>query len=199
MAASLIVAIGPQNAYLLKYGLARHRFVFSVAAIYVAIDVVLITLGAVGFGSLIAQHPLLKLCFAVLAGVFFCAFGVSSIFKSLRSGKTEAPKVPGAAAYSTAILLSLANPGVLFDTIVIIGGFAGQYADIYERLAFSAGAALASFSWFAALACLAYFAGGYINDRVWKLVDLAIGILLIVLAATILRDAVTTAREIGWI
>ena len=126
MAASLIVAIGPQNAYLLKYGLARHRFVFAIAAIYIVIDVFLITLGAVGFGTLIAQHPLLKLCFAVVAGAFFFVFGIVSIRKALRPGRIEPPKVSGAAAYSTAIFLSLANPGVLFDTIVLIGGFAGQ-------------------------------------------------------------------------
>jgi len=199
MAASLIVAIGPQNAYLLKYGLARHRFVFAIAAIYIVIDVFLITLGAVGFGTLIAQHPLLKLCFAVLAGTFFFAFGIVSIRKALKPGKIEPPQVSGAAACSTAIFLSLANPGVLFDTIVLIGGFAGQYANIYDRVAFSAGAALASFSWFVALSCLAFFAGGYINDRAWKFVDLAIGVLLIVLATSIMRDALTTAREIGWI
>jgi L-lysine exporter family protein LysE/ArgO len=199
MAASLIVAIGPQNAYLLKYGLARHRFVFAIAAIYIVIDVCLITLGAVGFGTLIAQYPLLKLCFAVLAGAFFFAFGIAGIRKTMRPGKIEPPQSSGAAAYSTAILLSLANPGVLFDTIVLIGGFAGQYANIYDRIAFSAGAALASFSWFVALACLAFFAGGYINERAWRFVDLAIGVLLIVLATSIMRDALNTAREIGWI
>lgn len=199
MAASLIVAIGPQNAYLLKYGLARRRFVFAIATIYVVIDVVLIALGAVGFGSLIAQHPVLKLCFAALAGIFFFAFGISSIWKGLKPGRLAPPALPKAAAYSTAVLLSLANPGVLFDTIVIIGGFAGQYADIYERLEFTAGAALASFSWFFVLASLAFFAGSYIDDRVWKFVDIAIGVLLMVLATSILRDAVVTARGLGWI
>jgi L-lysine exporter family protein LysE/ArgO len=199
MTASLIVAIGPQNAYLLKYGLSRTPFVFAIAAIYVVIDVLLITLGAIGVGTVIAQYPLLKLVFACIAIVFFLGFGFASIRKGLRKGKIERPKVPGAAAYSTAILLSVANPGVLFDTIVIIGGLAGQYAALADRLAFSAGAAAASFLWFFALASLAFFCGGYFSDRAWKGLDIAIGVLMVVLAMTIVRDAWILAVQIGLI
>jgi L-lysine exporter family protein LysE/ArgO len=199
MTASLIVAIGPQNAYLLKYGLSRTRFVFAIAAIYVVIDVLLITLGAIGVGTVIAQYPLLKLGFACIAIIFFVAFGIASIRKGLRAGRVETPKVPGAAAYSTAILLSVANPGVLFDTIVIIGGLAGQYTHLIDRIAFSAGAAVASFLWFFALAGLAYFCGGYFTDRAWKAVDIIIGILMLVLAATIVRDAWLMAGQVGLI
>jgi L-lysine exporter family protein LysE/ArgO len=198
MTASLIVAIGPQNAYLLKYGLSRTNFVFAIAAIYVVIDVMLITLGAIGVGTVIAQYPLLKLIFACIAIVFFMAFGIASIRKGLRGGKVEKPEVPGAAAYSTAILLSIANPGVLFDTIVIIGGLAGQYPDLMDRIAFSAGAAAASFIWFFALASLAYFCGSYFSDRSWKMIDIVIGVLMLVLAATIVRDAWILAEQIGF-
>jgi L-lysine exporter family protein LysE/ArgO len=199
MTASLIVAIGPQNAYLLKYGLSRTNFVFAIAAIYVVIDVALITLGAIGVGTVIAQYPVLKLSFACIAIIFFLAFGIASIRKGLRGGRVETPKVPGAAAYSTAILISVANPGVLFDTIVIIGGLAGQYPDLADRIAFSAGAAAASFLWFFALATLAYFCGGYFNERAWKTVDIVIGVLMLVLAATIVHDAWLMAQQIGLI
>jgi L-lysine exporter family protein LysE/ArgO len=197
MTASLIVAIGPQNAYLLKYGLSRTRFVFAIAAIYVVIDVALITLGALGVGTIIAQYPVLKLSFACIAVIFFLAFGFASLRKGVRGGKVETPKVPGPAAYSTAILLSVANPGVLFDTIVIIGGLAGQYPHLVDRIAFSAGAAAASFLWFFALATLAYFCGGYFNDRAWKAVDIVIGLLMLVLAVTIAHDAWVLAGQIG--
>jgi L-lysine exporter family protein LysE/ArgO len=199
MTASLIVAIGPQNAYLLKYGLSRTAFVFSIAAIYVVIDVFLITLGAIGVGTVIAQYPVLKLVFACVAILFFLVFGLQSIRKGLRAGKVEKPQVPGAAAYSTAILLSIANPGVLFDTIVIIGGLAGQYPELMDRVAFSAGAAAASFLWFFTLASIAYFAGSYFSDRAWKMVDIAIGALMIFLALTIVHDAWHLAIEIGLI
>lgn len=198
MTASLIVAIGPQNAYLLKYGLARTNFVFGIAAIYVVIDVALITLGAIGVGTVISQYPLLKLIFACIAVVFFVAFGILSIRKGLRTGRIEKPQVPAAAAYSTAILLSIANPGVLFDTIVIIGGLAGQYTHLADRVAFSVGAAVASFIWFFALASLAYFCGSYFSDRSWKMIDIVIGVLMLVLAATIAHDAWVLAGQIGF-
>ncbi|WP_222874933.1 LysE/ArgO family amino acid transporter [Terrihabitans soli] len=197
MTASLIVAIGPQNAYLLKYGLSRANFVFAIAAIYVVIDVALITLGAIGVGTIIAQYPALKLIFACIAVLFFLGFGIASIRKGLKAGKIEKVKVPGAAAYSTAILLSIANPGVLFDTIVIIGGLAGQYEHLIDRIAFSAGAAAASFLWFFALASIAYFCGGWFTDRAWKAVDIIIGVLMLVLAATIVHDAWRLAEQIG--
>jgi L-lysine exporter family protein LysE/ArgO len=193
----MIVAIGPQNAYLLKYGLSRANFVFAIAAIYVVIDVLLITLGAIGVGTVIAQYPLLKITFACIAIVFFLAFGIISIRKGLRPGQIEKPQVPKAAAYSTAILLSIANPGVLFDTIVIIGGLAGQYPHLADRVAFSAGAAMASFIWFFALASLAYFCGSFFSDRSWKIIDIVIGVLMLVLAVTIAHDAFVLARQIG--
>jgi L-lysine exporter family protein LysE/ArgO len=198
MTASLIVAIGPQNAYLLKYGLSRTSFVFAIAGIYVVIDVMLITLGAIGVGTVIAQYPLLKLTFACIAIVFFAAFGIASIRKGLQSGGIPKPQVPGAAAYSTAILLSIANPGVLFDTIVIIGGLAGQYTELADRIAFSAGAAVASFIWFFTLASLAYFCGRFFSDRAWQVIDIIIGVLMLVLAATIVRDAWILAEQIGF-
>ena len=202
MTASMIVALGPQNAYLLKYGLNRQSTVFHIALIFILIDICLITLGALGVGTLIASAPLLKLTFSVVAVALFTIYGALSIYRSIRprpeSAKPESAKPDfGIKVYSTAILISVANPGVLFDTIVIIGGLAGQYQDLSDRLFFSAGAATASLIWFVSLSLFSYHASRFVSGpRVWRYIDLVIGSLMLVLGYVIAHDALELFREL---
>ncbi len=186
MAASMIVALGPQNAYLIKHGLMRHGAVLRIAAIYVAIDVVLIAIGALGVGALIAQATDLRFYFSIVAALFFLGYGLMNIANAFRKRNRNFDADAGASRYSTAILISVANPGVLFDTVVLIGGLAGQYDEISDRMIFSAGAATASLLWFATLAFLSFYVGYYVaSDRVWRVLDFVIGVLMIVLAGVI--------------
>jgi len=194
MAASMIVALGPQNAYLIKHGLMRHRAVLRIAAIYVAIDVALITLGALGVGALIAQAPDWRFIFSLAAAGFFVVFGLMNIRNAFRDHDRSFDASEDASRYSTAVLVSIANPGVLFDTVVLVGGLAGRYELLTDRLIFSAGAAAASFIWFSALALLSFYVGYYVtSDRVWRVLDVIIGVLMIALAGVILMDATGTS------
>lgn len=186
MTASMIVALGPQNAYLLKHGLTRSRAVFGVAALYVTIDACLILLGALGVGTIIAGTPLLKMAASLIAIGFFAIYGIVSIRNGLRSRVTDLEGAPPPMNYTAAILVSILNPAVLFDTIVIIGGMAGQYSELHDRLVFSAGATAASLSWFAFLAFTSYHAGRFITGpKVWRTLDIAIGALMLALAYAI--------------
>lgn len=200
MTASMIVALGPQNAHLLKQGLLRKTSVFYIAAIYVCIDIALITIGAFGVGSLVARTMTLQLTFSFIAGGFFLIYGVLSIRSAFRhSAKRDVISSKGN-DFAKAIVLSVANPAVLFDTIVLVGGLAGQYNDVTQRIIFSAGAATASFIWFATLALLSFGASKYVSgESIWKILDLGIGILMIGLSIVIFADASETLHSIGWI
>lgn len=194
MAASMIVALGPQNAYLIKHGLLRHSAVLRIAAIYVAVDVALITLGALGVGALVAQSSSIRLIFSVVAAGFFLVFGLLNIRNAFRERDLSLNTESNASRYSTAILVSIANPAVLFDTVVLVGGLAGRYDMLADRLIFSAGAATASIMWFTTIAILSFYVGYYVtSDRVWRFLDLIIGTLMIGLAAVILLDATGTS------
>lgn len=194
MAASMIVALGPQNAYLIKHGLLRHSAVLRIAAIYVAVDVALITLGALGIGAVIAQFPDVRYVFSLAAAAFFVIFGLMNIRNAFRERDLSIDAETNASRYSTAILVSIANPGVLFDTVVLVGGLAGRYDMLADRLIFSAGAATASFMWFTTVAALSFYVGYYVtSDRVWRFLDLIIGTLMIGLASVILMDATGTS------
>ena len=199
MAASMIVAIGPQNALLIRYGLARVPTVFVVAGIFVAVDMALIALGALGVGSLVAQIPALKLALAGVAAAFFLYYGLSSLWRGIGGGEGGGLLQPATAAgvYGPAIAVSIANPGVLFDTIVLVGGLASRYGELGERLVFSGGAVAASFLWFATLAVTSYAAGRYVTGpTVWRVLDVGLGVLMIGLAAKLTSDVMTLADSV---
>ena len=82
---------------------------------------------------------------------------------------------------------------MLFDTVVLVGGLASQYELLSDRLVFSAGAATASLLWFSAIAALSFYAGYYLTgDKVWRILDLVIGSLMIILAGVILSNSAET-------
>jgi L-lysine exporter family protein LysE/ArgO len=200
MAASMIVAIGPQNALLIRYGLARVPTVFVVAGIFVAVDMALITLGALGVGSLVAQIPTLKLALAGVAAAFFLYYGLTSLWRGFVGGDGGGGLLQPAGVagvYGPAIAVSIANPGVLFDTIVLVGGLASHYGALSDRLVFSSGAVAASFLWFATLAVTSYVAGRYVTGpTVWRVLDVGLGVLMIGLAAKLTSDVMTLAGSV---
>lgn len=158
MAASMIVAIGPQNALLIRCGLARVPMVFAVAGIFVAVDTVLIALGVLGVDALVAQVPALKLGLAGVAAAFFLYYGVSSLWRGC------------------------------------VGGLGSRYGDLATRLVFSSGAVAASFLWFATLAVTSFAAGRYLTGPlVWRVLDGALGVLMIGLAAKLTSDVTALA------
>jgi len=177
----LIVAIGAQNAFVLRQGLARN-FVFAVALTCVVCDVSLIAAGAVGFGSLVARFPAVTQVAAWGGAAFLAFYGATSLRSALHPGVLSAEK-PGAhgalattgAAVGATLAISLLNPHVYLDTVVLIGSIAMT----------------ASTVWFFGLAFGARLAAP-LFERVtaWRILDGAIAVIMWWIAATLVLGQV---------
>ena len=185
LSAGLIIAIGAQNAHVLRQGLKRE-YVFLVAAICSTTDILLITLGTLGFGTLIGSFPLLTRL-AAWAGAGFLLFYGFLAFRSARqphSLKVE-HQLQGSTSPQTLkamILLTLAvsllNPHVYLDTVVLIGGIAAQYP-AEQRIFFALGAGTASVVWFFGLAYGARLLAPLFQKPIaWRILDFLIGVIM---------------------
>lgn len=189
----LIIAIGAQNAYVLRQGL-RHEFAVAVATVCFLCDMALIALGAGGFGSLVAAFPALTTVAAWGGAAFLAWYGFRALRSALSPGALEADggpaRVPSRGrAVLTALALSLLNPHVYLDTVVLIGGIAGQYA-ASERPWFAAGAMAASFLWFYGLVIGArWLAPLFRRPAAWRILDLLICAVMWSIALSLVRTA----------
>jgi len=169
---SLIVAIGAQNAFVIRQGLTRQH-VFVVVAICAIADATLIALGIAGLGALIAGLPWL------LEGVRW--FGVAYLtwfgIKSVRSAfKNEVMDASGAQTTSlkkvvAAVLgFTLLNPHVYLDTVILLGSISNQFAE--DRWVFGFGAMTASVVWFSAIGFGARAASRFMSKPIfWRVLD----------------------------
>ncbi len=183
---SLIVAIGAQNAYVLRQGLAR-RYVGVVVAICAVSDLVLILAGIAGIGTIVEEAPVVLDVVRWFGVAFLIGYGVSSLLRARRTKGLEAARAGSPsvqAAAMTAVALTWLNPHVYLDTVLLLGSIANQHGD--GRWWFGAGAALASLVWFAALGYGARLAHGLLaSARAWRVLDVLIGLTMIVIAATL--------------
>lgn len=191
---SLIIAIGAQNAYVLRQGL-RREFALPVATVCFLCDVVLIALGAGGFGSLVAAFPALTRVAAWGGAAFLAWYGFRALRSALAPGALEtdgAARAPSRSrAVLTALALSLLNPHVYLDTVVLIGGIAGQYGAA-SRPWFAAGAMSASLLWFYGLALGAgRLAPLFKKPAAWRILDLVICAVMWSIALSLLRTALS--------
>jgi len=180
LGAGLIIAIGAQNAFVLRQGLLRRR-VFITALLCSLIDVLLISAGVAGFGAAISGRPILLQAAAGGGALFLFLYGLRSFASAWRPGTLGAVAVDeaaGASLRSTILALlafSLLNPHVYLDTVVLLGGLGGRHPPA-ERLAFAAGACSASFAWFFSLAYGARVLSPLFNrPAAWRVLDLVIG------------------------
>lgn len=189
MGAGLIMAIGAQNAFVLRQGLLR-RYVFICALICTLCDVVLISAGVAGMGSLIVAHPQL-LTLAKWGGAAFLAwYGLRSAIAAFKAGALDAaPQGVGsvAAAVAAALSFSLLNPHVYLDTVVLLGAIGGQQPGNDGRIEFALGAISASVLWFFGLAYGArLLAPLFARPVAWRILDGLIAVVMWVLAASLL-------------
>ncbi|MDJ0951241.1 MAG: LysE/ArgO family amino acid transporter [Alphaproteobacteria bacterium] len=155
----LILAIGAQNAFVIRQGLLRQN-VFVVAAVSSVCDALLIAVGVAGLGAVIASSTWLTRAAAWGGGAFLIWFGLRALHNALRRdhkglAAAEAEMTAGGAsrkaAATSALGFSLLNPHVYLDTVVLMGGIGAQYA-WDGRLAFLTGGAVASFLFFFTIA-----------------------------------------------
>lgn len=185
VALSLILAIGAQNAFVLRQGLRREH-VGAVVAVCAVSDAVLIGAGVAGFGSLSAALPWFGEAMRWLGVGFLAVYGGLRFRAALRGGEALRPSEAGVASLksvlATCLVLTWANPHVYLDTVVLIGSISAQYAP--HQLVFGVAAACASLSFFTALGFGARFlAPVFARPAAWVWLEVGVGVTMWVLAA----------------
>ena len=184
---SLIVAIGAQNAYVLRQGLAREH-VALVVAICAVSDLVLITAGVAGIGTVVEQAPW-AIDVVRWAGVAFLTwYGVSSLRRARRAGSLHAEGRATTSARGVAVralALTWLNPHVYLDTVLLLGTIANHHGPS-GRWWFALGACVASMAWFSGLGFGARYAGRWLSQpRAWQVLDVLIGVTMLAIALSL--------------
>jgi L-lysine exporter family protein LysE/ArgO len=185
---SLILAIGAQNAFVLKQGL-KQQHVFVVCLICALSDAILISAGVAGFGAIVQKFPLIEQI-ARYAGAAFLFFYAAISFKSAIT-TDHALKAEGKEVGSmvTAVLTCLAftwlNPHVYLDTFVLLGSISTQYEG--QQLAFGVGAVTGSFVFFFSLGYGAKLLIPIFKKPVaWKVLEFVVGFIMLALGISLL-------------
>jgi L-lysine exporter family protein LysE/ArgO len=179
---SLIIAIGAQNAFVLRQGLARQH-VGVVVAICAVSDLVLILAGVSGIGVVVEEAPWTIDVVRWLGVAFLTAYGVLSLLRARKADTLAAARQGPATrtrAAATAMALTWFNPHVYLDTVLLVGSIANTHD---SRWWFAAGACLASILWFSGLGFGARLAHGLLGSpRAWQVLDVLIGLTMLGIA-----------------
>lgn len=190
----LIVAIGAQNAFVLKQSLRRWQVLPIVLTCFLC-DFSLMTLGVFGLGTLIGESRVASVALALVGALFLAVYGARAFRAAWRGGATmSADGTEAAGSTQQAVLLTLAitllNPHVYLDTVVIVGGIAGTLSPAAKAL-FLCGAVAASALWFFALGFGArLLLPLFRRPLTWRLLDAVIGAVMWAIAFSLLRYAV---------
>lgn len=184
---SLIIAIGAQNAFILRQGLLQ-RHVFILCLICALSDAALIIAGVLGFGTLVKQAEWLLATVTVGGALFLFAYGLMAFRRAFQPNamQTEAG-ASGSLKNSvlTVLALTFLNPHVYLDTVILLGGLSVQYEGM-ERVAYGTGAALGSFIWFFSLGYGArLLVPLFAKPAAWRILDIVIGSVMWMIAASL--------------
>ena len=184
---SLILAIGAQNAFVLRQGLRREH-VLAVVAVCALSDAILIGAGVAGFGALSAALPWIGAAMRWAGVAFLLDYGALRFRAALRGGEALRPSGDTAAplgrVLATAMVLTWANPHVYLDTLVLMGSISAQYAP--HQLAFGVAAAFGSLSFFTALGFGArLLAPVFARPAAWVWLEIAVGCTMWAIAAAL--------------
>ncbi|MET3775400.1 L-lysine exporter family protein LysE/ArgO [Rhizobium alvei] len=184
LGASLIIAIGAQNAFILRQGLLRQH-VFVLCLICALSDAVLIALGVGGLGTVISQHPTLITLVTAGGALFLATYAFIAFRRALNPEIMVAAKTEDrglAAAVAACLAFTFLNPHVYLDTVVLLGSLSATFEG-QERLAYGLGAALASFVWFFGLGYGARLLEPlFSRPSAWRVLDAIIGLVMSLLA-----------------
>ncbi|MEV7506652.1 LysE/ArgO family amino acid transporter [Streptomyces sp. JL4002] len=192
---SLIVAIGAQNAFVLRQGARRHA-VFAVVAICAVSDALLIALGVAGVGAFVTAWPGALTVVGLAGGTFLVCYGVLAARRVLRPDPGAALTADGAAplpgsvrrAVLTCLAMTWLNPHVYLDTVLLVGSLAADRGDL--RWAFGIGACLASLIWFASLGYGARLLSGLLaRPSAWRVLDGLVAATMVTMGGMLLARA----------
>ncbi len=177
---SLIVAIGAQNAFVLRQGLRREH-VGVVVSICAASDLLLIAAGTLGIGTIVQRAPVALTVLRWGGVVYLVWFALASFRKALRPGELHESGRSVRSLRSialTTLALTYLNPHVYLDTVLMLGNLANQHPQ--ERWWFAAGAGLGSIVWFTGLGFGARMLAGPLGRRsTWRIIDAAVGVVMV--------------------
>ena len=185
----LIVAIGAQNAYVLRQGIRREH-VGVVVAVCAVSDVLLITVGAAGVGAVIARHTTALTVVTVLGAGVLLVYAVQAGRRAVRPtalgvdqpGGSERTRI--GSVLLAALALTWLNPHVYLDTVVLLGSVSATYATPWL---FALGAAIASIGWFAGLGFGArLLAPVFAKPSAWRLFDVGVAVVMTSIAVKLL-------------
>lgn len=186
----LIAAIGAQNSFVLAQGV-KKQYIFLVPLLCSIIDVILIAAGTAGIGTFVSTHPQIAYYASIGGALFLTCYGCKSLYSAFSANvleKTDTKNVGIRSIVLTTLALSLLNPHVYFDTIIMLGAISGQFTGSL-RLAFALGACSASVLWFFALSL-----GGTLLEPFfrkpfsWRILDLSICMVMWTIAWSIWPD-----------
>ena len=193
---SLIVAIGAQNAFILRQGILR-KHVFSIALFCSISDAILIVIGVIGisyfFSDFINEYS--KVIFGI-ASLWLFFYGFLRIKSALRSDTsiitTNSESSSWLNAISIIFIFTFANPHVYLDTVILIGSISQQFEDL-NQFYFSLGACSASFIWFFGIAYGAKLLAPIMQKpKHWRILDLIIALIMFIIAFNL-------ASQVTWI
>ena len=175
---SLILAIGAQNAFVLRQGIRREH-VAAVVLLCALSDAVLITAGVAGFGVVSAAVPWISAAMRWFGVGFLLVYGALRFRAALQGGEALQPVAGGEVSLRRVVAVCLgltwANPHVYLDTMVLLGSISTRYAP--HQVAFGVAAAAGSFSFFAALGFGArLLAPVFANPRAWVVLEVVVGV-----------------------
>lgn len=186
---ALIVAIGAQNAFVLSQGI-KKEYVFTIALICAVIDAILISAGIGGVGIFINRHQNLVTYVTWGGALFLTIYGLQAARSAFKVQAMDSSASPDKKSLSTIIVtllaLSLLNPHVYLDTVILIGSVGAKYPDA-ERLFFALGAICISFIWFFSLAYGARFLRPlFEKPRSWQILNFFIAVTMWTIAAMLI-------------
>jgi len=191
LSAGLIVAIGAQNMFVLRQGLKREH-VLPIVLFCALADAALIIAGVNGLGAVLALVPGLSLALSLGGAAFLAWYGVGALRRAANPealALADQPSITLGAALAGTAAFTFLNPHVYIDTVMLMGAV-GASLPAAERPLFMAGAALASVSWFSALGFGARFLVPlFARPTAWRALDLVIGAVMLLLAASLLVAA----------
>ena len=182
----LILAIGPQNIFVLRQGLLRSH-VFAVCLVCSLADALLITVGVLGLGAYLSGVEGAEFWISMVAALFIAGYGVMRVRSSMDPVGMSIGEEGGGAlvpTLGTAMAFTFLNPHVYLDTVILLGALANEHRD--ERWLFGVGAVAASAVWFTSLGFGARrLRRLFASAKTWRILDAAIALTMFALAISL--------------
>ncbi|RUR08856.1 LysE/ArgO family amino acid transporter [Legionella sp. km772] len=177
---SLIMALGPQNIFLIKQGARRNHAALSAVVCFIC-DIILVCASVAGLHELLLEHPNFQIAMIWLGSAFLLYYALKALRSAFTPKKKEEEETKNLHNRAQIVLFalgfSLLNPHAIIDTLVIIGSGSSQFPD--HELTFLAGVITASLIWFSSLTLTTrYFANVISKDSIWQTIELFSGLIM---------------------